>query len=225
MGLFDALPDVVGGVLTKISTDDANTRNERFQKDMRRTYFQDLAHSAEKAGISKLAALGAQVTGGQPSAVGMDFGDVAHRMGQDLSRSSAQTMTPLERAQESLILQQRKGQELENEAKAIALAKLRSDQVAPATPEIQSEGTYSVAPDGRSFSINPRAQGVLSLWQGILGRAIQDPNRMLRVPPGAPRPPAGMHWEYSPSTFQWEAVGPGPNSQDDRRGMEQYDRR
>lgn len=198
---FEAVFDVGRDIARQISGDDAATRNEKFQERIIKKSLGWKINNAVRHGIHPLAAIGAPTSSGSPVAVGNDFSGMAD-MGQSFSRAAATAETPLMRAQTNLLLTQQKGQTLDNEAKAFELAKLRG--VGPVQPEIQNEVMYRLSADGKSFTVNPNAPGAIAAWKVLMQPAIT--GKAIQIPAGAPKPPPGAHWEYSPSNLGYRAV-------------------
>lgn len=96
--LIGAGATIAGGLLNS-STASKNAKQQiQLQKDFAQQGIQWRAADAEKAGISKLYALGANTTSYSPVSVGGNMGDAISTAGQNIGRAVDATASPVSRA-------------------------------------------------------------------------------------------------------------------------------
>lgn len=126
-GALGPLADLTGSIMQSNSIDSANKAQMGMaaqQMAMQREFAQHgirwKVADAEAAGLSPLAALGAQTTSYSPVSVGQDssspMGEFASRMGQNMTRAAAAAMTDEER---KLLTMKMQAAELDLEGKAL----------------------------------------------------------------------------------------------------------
>lgn len=143
--LISAGASLLGNLFNKSSQQDYNAQqmqlaqqNMALQKEFAQHGIQWKVADAAAAGISPLAALGAQTSSPSPVSVGgsapsMDFGS----LGQDLGRAAKALQT--ENAREAVVAKKEReadlaGKQLDNVAKADAIATRRMGQLGPPLP-------------------------------------------------------------------------------------------
>lgn len=175
--IISGLGSLIGGWMGNDADDDAATRNENFQREMRDSSLTSLVSQARKAGISPLAALGHNLSGGIPTAVGGDnMGQALERMGQDTGRAMMATGSSLER-ELGVLAVERGG--IENDIARLQLMKMQQGgQLAPGVDgtvrEIPNDVTMS-RPDATHATAGTTPE---SLW----GRGGKDGRYVIPYP-------------------------------------------
>lgn len=226
------LAPLVGGVLNKITTDDANAANYRQSKEFAQNRLQWLAKDAEKAGYSKLAALGNNPFVPSPSFSPADFSS----MGQDLSRAIMAQGSHDDRLYELQI----QGASLDNEMKKAQLlsflGRTNSAQLGPSVEWYQPQPQKTVHTEKGS---EPGPVADFGLVQTPTGYAIRkskdmqeateddfiqqtmwairnnvmpnlNPAKFMTALPPAPK---GKFWDWDTmhQEFQLKTIGPWTN--------------
>lgn len=150
--------NVIGGLMGRDAQSSANAANERIaernygmQKEFAQMGIRWKVDDAKAAGISPLAALGAQTHSFAPSAIGVQadnsMGNAMAQMGQDISRAVVSQQTADEREMRNLQLASLKldlqGKEIDNAIRASTLAKTSATQIGPPTPRLGNKGVPS----------------------------------------------------------------------------------
>lgn len=159
MGFFDlGLGDIVSGVTGLISGNASNnaqkdnaSNNIAEQRDFAQNGVKWRVADAKAAGISPLAALGANLTSFSPVEVGDSAGTGLARFGQDISRSMNATRTAPERAQAKLDSLSLEHAGLENDLLRAQIAKLNA---AP-NPPFPSANDAPIPGQGDSYGLLP----------------------------------------------------------------------
>jgi len=147
---------LVGGILGASETRSANSKNTDLQREFARNGLRWRMEDAKAAGLSPLAALGAN-TPSAPQVVGdTSMPNALQNMGQDVGRAVQQTRTAEERTLANLALQSAQldltGKTIDNQIKASQLRKL--NQVGPA---MGSHGNGMVVPgQGDTSYLSPK---------------------------------------------------------------------
>lgn len=134
--IIGAIGGLAGGLLGNKSQKDANKANAAAQREFAQNSIQWKAADAEKAGISKVFAMGAPTTSFSPSSVGSNF-DFLGNAGQNIGRSMAAGQGPgaaipaLGRAAAAVQLE---GLHLDNEFKRTQIASLQKNLTQAGTP-------------------------------------------------------------------------------------------
>lgn len=162
MGVFDFVGDIVGGFLGARSAENAKDANvamsaadRDFQREMATQGIRYRVADARAAGISPLAAMGAQLISPSPTAIGVQpdnsWANAASSMGQNIDRALSATSTKNERL---LDLQIRRG-ELENDlldsqVRGSRLAVVRQAGNSPPFPSSADTSRVVVDPSRRT---------------------------------------------------------------------------
>lgn len=129
--IISGVGSLVGGILGGNSQDDANEANLAWQREMATSGVQMRVRDAKRAGISPLAAMGANLMSPSPVVVGSPLGDSLERMGQNVGRAVAATSSVGERAMAGLQLERGA---LENELLRLQVKREQSAQIGPGFP-------------------------------------------------------------------------------------------
>lgn len=146
--LIGAGASLIGGLLNKSSADSARSaqmdmfnRQVDLQKEFAQHGVQWKVADAKAAGISPLAALGANTVSFAPTTIGSpvdtSLGDMARNMGQDLSRAVHATRSEDDRTkavQDTADRLKLKNMDLQNQLLAAQIVKTSAPQVPPAMP-------------------------------------------------------------------------------------------
>lgn len=100
MGLFDAIGNITGSLISANASKNASKRNAAMQREFAQQGIRWKVADAKAAGIHPLYALGASTTSFSPSYVGADYSGLGRglgEMGQDISRAVNATRTEDER--------------------------------------------------------------------------------------------------------------------------------
>jgi len=173
---------VIGGFLDQSANNSqkhenrqANAQNIKSQKEFAQNGIRWKVEDAKRAGISPLAALGAQTTSFSPVSVGgsadHSMGDMARGMGQDISRAISSTRTADEQKMASLQLANAQadldGRLIENQIKNSQLQKMNAVGNGPPMPSaMDSQG--QVIP-GQGNSVNVKASEIYASQRGAPG--------------------------------------------------------
>lgn len=127
--ILGAVGSIAGGLLTNSANKKAAKENVQNQKEFAQNSLQWKAADAEKAGISKVFAMGAPTTSFAPSNVGSNF-DFLGDAGQNIGRAISATQSPgnqaaaIPRAAQAVQLE---GMQLDNEFKKAQIASLNKN--------------------------------------------------------------------------------------------------
>lgn len=149
--LIGAGTSLIGGLLNR----DAQKEQMKLQKTFAQKGIQWKAADAEKAGISKLYALGANTTAYSPVSVGGGMGDALQSAGQNIGRAIDATASPLGRAGHlatELAETQLEGAKIDNDIKRADLLSRSITRNQPGTPPaiLNSETTPLVPGQGNA---------------------------------------------------------------------------
>lgn len=164
--------NLIGGVLQRdanrqanyedrVQSDRINAENIALQKEFAKNGVRWKVEDAIAAGISPLAALGAQTSSFSPISVGTSstpdpMGSYVAQMGQDVSRAISSTRTADERMAATLALQGAKldieGKALDNQIRASQLQKMNA--VGPSMPSASGSGGV-IDGQGNSVMVKP----------------------------------------------------------------------
>lgn len=156
--LIGAGASLIGGMLGQKSQEKQQAQNIALQKEFAKKAIQWKAADAEKAGISKLYALGANTVSYTPNSIGgSPLGEGIASAGQDIGRAMAAGQSNTSRTA-SLALAaaktQLEGLQLDNDIKRVSLASKIATTNQPGTaPGINLEGTTPFIPGQGNSSI------------------------------------------------------------------------
>lgn len=140
--IIGAAASLIGGSKDRKAQEKANEQNAALQREFAQNQLQWKAADAEKAGISKLFAVGAPVSPATASFMPVQSGDSWREAGAGLARAAASGQTSMQRLQERLLESQIEGQEIDNAEKRSNLAVQRG-QVAPPFPDGAYDGAVT----------------------------------------------------------------------------------
>lgn len=217
MGIFGDILGFIGGNQDRNAQKDANYENAALQREFAQNGIQWRVDDAKRAGISPLAAMGAQLFNPTPSfmASGSDRGSSYRDMGQSIDRAVSATMNRDERAKkermdEALI------RKAEAEAALVEGQASRASQ--PTNPPMPTDPALSVVPgQGDAFSL---PAGTLLPPPVLNGGTVQEqPFQRTMSEPARPEKEAGII-----NDFQFVRRGDGRvgvlPSQDSKNRME-----
>lgn len=192
--LIGAGSSLLGGLFNRSNAD----KQADLQKSFAKKGIQWRVADAEKAGVSKLYALGANTASYSPVSVGGGLGDALSTAGQNIGRAVDATASPAGRAGHlatEIASTQLEGLKIDNDIKRadlLARSNLRSQPgTGPAilnsetTPLIQGQGNAAIklerelVPSGpgqpnRSFGVNPE----VDMWRTRTGYAPEVPQEL-----------------------------------------------
>lgn len=134
--ILGAVGSIAGGLLGNDSAKKAAKQNYKHQKEFAQNSLQWKAEDAQKAGISKVFAMGAPTASFTPSSVGGNF-DFLGGAGQNIGRAMAAGAGPgggstaVTKAAQAVQLE---GMQLDNEFKRAQIASLQKTYTQPGTP-------------------------------------------------------------------------------------------
>lgn len=173
--LIGAGSTLVGGLMNRRAQKD----QAKLQKDFAQNAIQWKAADAEKAGISKLYALGANTTSYSPVGVGGGLGDSISNMGQDIGRAiDASGSEPQRAGRMATALQQAQldGINIDNEIKRTELRSRLATSTQPGHPPAvnDTDSTPHIPGQGNS---------TIRVEKKVAPASGSDPNRSYGVAP------------------------------------------
>lgn len=151
--ILGAVGSLAGSLLGKKSAD----KNIKLQKEFAQNSLQWKARDAEKAGISKVFAMGAPTTSFTPSSVGGDFSFLGDA-GQNIGRAISASQTPqgqagaIPRAAQAVQLE---GMQLDNEFKKAQIASLNKNLTQAGQPPGVPSVDANYGLPGQPFTVEP----------------------------------------------------------------------
>lgn len=152
--ILGAVGSIAGGILGNKSAEKAAKRNEAVQREFAQNSLQWKSADAEKAGISKVFAMGAPTQSFTPSSVGGNF-DFLGSAGQNIGRAISANQTPagqagaIPRAAQAVQLE---GLQLDNEFKRAQIASLNKNLLQAGQPPGVPDPSTSYAMPGQPVS-------------------------------------------------------------------------
>lgn len=152
--ILGAVGSIAGGLLGNKAAKKQAQRDYQNQKEFAQNTIQWKAQDAEKAGISKVYAMGAPTASFSPSSVGSNF-NFLESAGQNIGRaiqsgqSPAGKATGFDRAAQTVQLE---GMQLDNDLKRTQIASLQKTWAQPGTPPGAPDRPYAIP--GQPISID-----------------------------------------------------------------------
>lgn len=176
--MLPAILSAVGSIAGGILGNKAQKRQENLQREFAQNSLQWKAADAEKAGISKVFAMGAPTQSYSPASVGGDFnfmGEAGQNIGRAMEAGQSNPQTALSRTAQTI---QVEGMQLDNDIKRANLTSIMRTNSQPGTPPgIPSPNTVDFIP-GQSHN-----QGEMNVSTKIDTASRTDPSATPGVTP------------------------------------------